>query len=154
MAALGSEPPRIRVAALIVIDGRVLLVRHRRGNRRYFLLPGGGVEHRETLADALKREVLEEVGLDIEVGDPVLLSDTVDPASPAHRVHIVFAATVLAGVPHAPENDPRVEDVAFATPSELDGLDLRPPIASAIRKVLDDPEHAGARYLGSLYVPE
>ena len=36
--------PRIRVAGLLINGGRVLLVRHEKDGRSYWLLPGGGVE--------------------------------------------------------------------------------------------------------------
>ena len=45
-------------------DGRILLVNNRRTGKLY--LPGGGVELGERLEAALKREVKEETGLDIE----------------------------------------------------------------------------------------
>lgn len=61
---------RERAAAIIERDGMVLMVRHRsRGasgrhdGEEYLTLPGGGVEVGESPADAVAREVAEEVGL-------------------------------------------------------------------------------------------
>lgn len=62
--------PRVRVAAVIIRDNRLLMVRERgRGETgrhdglEYWTLPGGGVEPGETPEAALAREVMEEVGL-------------------------------------------------------------------------------------------
>jgi 8-oxo-dGTP diphosphatase len=58
------------VSALIVRDGRVLMVR--RGKEPfegYWSLPGGRVEPGETPQEAVRREVREETGLEVEVGD-------------------------------------------------------------------------------------
>ena len=53
-----------------VLDGeRVLLVRHTYGDRARWDLPGGWVQAGEAPAEAARREVLEEVGLDLELDD-------------------------------------------------------------------------------------
>ena len=108
MAAPASREPRIRVAALLVIDGRVVLVRHRRGDRVYHLLPGGGVDWGETLSEALRREVREETGLEIDVGPLLFVNDTLDPSGSRHVVNLTFRATHLGGVPTDIPADTRV----------------------------------------------
>jgi len=73
--------PVARVAARVVLvdrAGRTLLFRggdpHRPQIGTWWFTPGGGVENGETLADAARREVTEETGLDVgDVGEPVLV---------------------------------------------------------------------------------
>ena len=55
--------PRVRVAALIHWQNRILLCRQEKPGREYWLLPGGGVDGGETLVGALRRELSEELGL-------------------------------------------------------------------------------------------
>ncbi len=65
-----AEPtPRARI--VIVRDGKVALIRRVRDGRTYFLFPGGGVEPGETPEDAARREAVEELGVDVEIGELV-----------------------------------------------------------------------------------
>lgn len=153
MARPVSDRPRIRVAALIEIADKIVVVRHATGSLRYHLLPGGGVDFGETLSEAVTREVREETGLEVSVGAPVLISDTIAPDGGRHIVNITFACTVVGGAIGAPE-DPRVEAVDLVTREELCGLDLRPPMATAVVALLESSEPCGAHYLGSMYTPE
>jgi len=69
--------PHVRVAAKAIVmrDGRLLVTRNVDAEGAFFLLPGGGQEHGESLPVALRREVMEEVGLAVEVHDLVPVRD-------------------------------------------------------------------------------
>ena len=60
---MGAEP-WIRVSALLRWGDGILLCRHDKRGRHVWLLPGGGVHSGETLMDALRREIAEEVGIE------------------------------------------------------------------------------------------
>lgn len=134
-----------------MIDDRVVVVRHAAGSRRYHLLPGGGVDYRETIEAALVREVREETGLVIEVGHPLFVSDTIDPAGSRHVINITMSARVDAGELTQTPEDPRVEAVETVTLAELAQLDLRPPMAHAIISRAMGSSDAPAQYLGALF---
>lgn len=154
MAAPDCEGPRVRVAALMLVDGKVVLVRHQKGHDSYYLLPGGGVEHGETLAEALIREVREETGLDVTVGRPLLLSDTIDPSSTRHLINVTFSAYVTGGPLRPPASDARVAGVVLVAPAELLTLDLRPPVARQLQHAIAMGPAFQAAYLGPLFVEE
>lgn len=142
--------PRIRVAALVVIDGDVVTVRHRKGDATYHLLPGGGVDWGESLEDALRREMAEETGLEIGSLRLLFVSDTIAPDGSRHVVNVTFAAEVTGGTLLEHAEDPRVEAVDLVSPAALTTLDLRPPIATEIVAALSQGDFS-ARYLGSRY---
>src|SRR5688500_5172566 len=65
-------PRTVGVRGLVVDgEGRVLLVRHSYG-KAYWHLPGGGVKRRESLVEALHRELREEVGV-VATAPPTML---------------------------------------------------------------------------------
>jgi 8-oxo-dGTP pyrophosphatase MutT (NUDIX family) len=50
----------------VINDGAVLLVRHNYGDRQSWRLPGGGVHSKEDPAATIRRELREEVSLEVE----------------------------------------------------------------------------------------
>jgi ADP-ribose pyrophosphatase YjhB (NUDIX family) len=141
------------VAALITLEGNVVCVRQKEGKSSYLLLPGGGVDYRETLEQALVREVREETGLEVVVGRPLFINDTIDPAGYRHLVNITFEATVTGGSLDAAEHDSAIVSVELVKPETLLELDLRPPIAGHLLNVLRG-EHSELQYLGPVFTSD
>ena len=74
-----SGPLRLRDAARAVIldtDRRILLVRFEFPDRHVWACPGGGLEPGESHEDALRRELREEVGLEVEDVGPCIWTRT------------------------------------------------------------------------------
>jgi 8-oxo-dGTP diphosphatase len=146
--------PRIRVSAILRWRDRVLLCRHEKPGKEYWLLPGGGVNSGESLVTALHRELAEEIGIDdqIPVEGPVAIVDSIAPmrtSAPKHVVHIIFAGD-LGGrsLEAVTSKDAAVRGHNLFTVGELDGVVLHPPIQRFLsRWQPGDP----AVYLGALW---
>jgi 8-oxo-dGTP diphosphatase len=152
---MGSEP-RIRVSAILNWKGRVLLCRHEKPGKEYWLLPGGGVNSGESLVDALHRELMEEIGIDeqLPVEGPVAIVDSIAPVrsfAAKHVVHIIFAGD-LGGrsLEAVTSQDAAVRGHRLFAFADLDGVVLHPPIQRFLsRWQPGDP----AVYLGALWAP-
>jgi 8-oxo-dGTP diphosphatase len=72
-----SIPGAIRVAAraLIIEDGRLLVMTYADDQGSWCVTPGGGIAKGETLGEGLRREVREELGIDVAPGDIVYVRE-------------------------------------------------------------------------------
>lgn len=90
--------------AVIVQQDDILLLKVKSTGK--WFLPGGGVEKNEDLAEGLRREVLEETGLTVEVGEPLLKKEHLfyyDPLDEAYHMFITFfRCRVVQGTLHDP----------------------------------------------------
>jgi ADP-ribose pyrophosphatase YjhB (NUDIX family) len=108
------------VGAVVVDEGRLLLVRrgHPPGVGRWSV-PGGRVEHGETICEAVVREVAEETALRCECGPLVGWVERIGEGY--HFVILDFRATVLSGSVATAGDD--AAEVAWVPLEQIGGLD-------------------------------
>lgn len=56
-------PEKIRAAAIIIRNNKILLIHRRETGKEYWVFPGGGVKEGETTKDAAARELKEETSI-------------------------------------------------------------------------------------------
>lgn len=92
---MAKMKPRLAVRALILHQDRLLLVNaYPDGHLGLWCAPGGGCEAGQSLPENLAREVMEETGLTITVGPPVLVNEFHDPQTGFHQVDLFFRCSV------------------------------------------------------------
>lgn len=120
-------------AAILVERGRVLLTQRKRGTHLEgaWEFPGGKVEPGEDPKDALARELREEIGVDVAVGDIV---EVTFHRYPQKAVLLLFySAARLPGSPEPQAID--VADVRWAAANELRDEEFPPADVAVLRKV-------------------
>lgn len=130
--------PVVGVGAVIVRDGRALIVRRGHEPRQgEWSLPGGLVDLGESLVEAVAREAREETGLAIEVG---AIIETFDRVHRDADGRIRFHFVIIDFVCRAPEGDAvagsDAEAVRWVTGDELDTYGVNAHAAAVIRKGL------------------
>jgi ADP-ribose pyrophosphatase YjhB (NUDIX family) len=126
------------VGGVVLIDGRVLLVKRRfEPLAGRWSLPGGALEVGESLAEGLARELKEETGLDVDVGPVVDVFDRItrdpDGRTRFHYVLIDYVCRPRGGDPVAGSD---VSEVALADVDDLSRFDLTPKALEVIARAL------------------
>lgn len=135
-SSIESSAPRIRIAAAIITNanGQLLLVRKR--GTRFFMQPGGKLRPGETSRNALRRELLEELGCKLEHAHRVGVFLAPAANEPQHFVEAaLFRTTVLGEIRPAAE----IEELLWLSLPEAGKHPLAPltrdhviPIVSSI----------------------
>jgi len=86
-----NRGPKLAVDCISLVDGKVLLI-HRRNEPVGWALPGGFVEYGETVEDAVRREMKEETGLELDQLRQFHVYSEPGRDKRGHTVSVVFVA--------------------------------------------------------------
>jgi 8-oxo-dGTP diphosphatase len=130
------ERPLVGVGGVVIVEGRALLIR--RGSaplKGEWSIPGGMLELGETLDQGVRRELAEETGLEVLVGDLIEVFERVfvddDGRTQYHFVILDYLCEVVSGEARAGSD---VTDVAWAREEELASYKLTPTATRVIKR--------------------
>jgi 8-oxo-dGTP diphosphatase len=130
--------PMVGVGGIVLNEGKVLLVkRGKQPGYGKWSIPGGMVELGETLSEAIKREVLEECGIEIELTDVVAVLERVirreDERVRYHYVLVDFLGYWKGG-DLQPASD--ILEARWADPAEMETLEMTERTQKVVYEVM------------------
>lgn len=125
---------KIVTAGIVRHQNRILIAQRRRGKAQEFLweFPGGKLEPGETLEECLKRELFEEMRLDVEVGD-FFMDSQFDYESGSILLKVFWANCMNEDISYLDSH----EQVKWVEPHELSSYDFAPADRPVIRALLE-----------------
>mgnify|MGYP006307601979 CR=1 FL=1 len=120
----------VRVAAVIFINNKLLLVEHQKPNMAYWVLPGGKLEPGESIEECAEREIREECRITVKVTGLLAAGRMYNEQKDA--ADIFLNCTHVAGTPALgtdPEagKDASLSDLRLVPRNDFRSLRLYPP---------------------------
>ena len=117
-------------------NGRVLMVRtHKWGDR--WGIPGGKIERGESSTAALRREILEETGLELADVNFILVQDCIDSPEFQRPEHFLLLNYLARATSTAVALNDEAEEFRWLTPADAFSLNLNQPTRFLLMEVLE-----------------
>jgi 8-oxo-dGTP diphosphatase len=133
------ERPFIGVGGVVISEGRALLVRRGRPPLLdQWSIPGGALEIGETLIEGVRRELLEETGIEVNVGEVIEVFERIDMDAGGKAKHHYVVLDYLCEYKHGEARaGSDVTDVVWATQEELAKYSLSETATRVILKAFE-----------------
>lgn len=138
---------KVRPAALIIHNNHLLTLKYSYPNGIIYALPGGNLEFGEELESALKRELTEEITLDVEIGNVRYIAEVFHEN--VNTIHFIFDSLSFEGVPTLNPLETKAEEIVWLPLESIQDYLLYPNIGKYLKKedatlflgVIDQPRY-------------
>jgi 8-oxo-dGTP diphosphatase len=112
--------PKIGTGVIIIKDGKVLVLRRKGNHAPKYAIPGGHFEMGETFEESAKREMREELGIDLIDPKVIAVTNNLETyrEEGKHYISVILLAEKFSGEPKIMESD-KHEDMHWCDPRNL-----------------------------------
>ncbi|POY35194.1 NUDIX hydrolase [Solitalea longa] len=141
---------KIRPSVVLLNNDSVLLMKYIYSDTEVYGLPGGNPEIGESLQEAVKRELQEELSLSVEIDDLLFVAETHRTEKQEVVVHHIFSGKILAGTPELNAIHTSALSVEWINVEDIDGKNLYPNIGAEIKLLFGIGSTDRTTYLGNI----
>ena len=141
-----KEDFRVRVALVIIKDDNILLIQHKKNKKKYWVLPGGGLDYCETIEKAAVRELKEELNISVKVGKLIFIVESISNDRSRHILNLIYTGRIIKGRIKLAD-EPRLNDVKFMPIDKIDKIKLYPVIGNYLKKAYKNNFNSGVKTL-------
>ena len=125
---------KVRPSIAIFENNHLLLMQYRYGNTDVYNLPGGNVDKGETLTETVVRELMEELGIEVEVETMILSGDVIMPGGKEDVLHCVFEGKILSGKPILNPKQTSALSLVWMPLVDLHELEMYPNVGAELQR--------------------
>ena len=125
---------KVRPSIAIFENNHLLLMQYRYGNTDVYNFPGGNVDKGETLTETVVRELMEELGIEVEVETMILSGDVIMPGGKEDVLHCVFEGKILSGKPILNPKQTSALSLVWMPLVDLHELEMYPNVGAELQR--------------------
>jgi 8-oxo-dGTP diphosphatase len=132
---------KIRPAACIIKDKKILLMRYRYGGVDVFNLPGGNLDFGEYMANCVERELYEELNVKVKASEILLFGEMKSRDNTENILHFIFSTEIIDGEPIINKNETSALEVVWIKLEDLPNLKMYPLVGQQLLNKLQNPNN-------------
>lgn len=129
---------KVRPAILIIENQKILTMKYIYGGKEVYNLPGGNLELGEYLNQALAREMVEELGIEVEIGELILIGEVHSDEEEQRKqtLHLLFEGKIMKGLPTLNPKETSALAIHWLSANDLEKVNLYPNLTIQIKDYL------------------
>ena len=142
---------RCRPALVLLENNHLLVMKYQYGDHFIYNLPGGNPDPGELLSETIARECMEELGIDVEVGQMLLMGQVSGTENRDDVLHILFEGELIGGIPELQVGETNAQEVLWLPINQLSQVTMYPNIGMELTDLLITQQKG--KYVGAIQQP-
>jgi ADP-ribose pyrophosphatase YjhB (NUDIX family) len=126
-------------------------MKYQYGEQFIYNLPGGNPDPGELLSETISRECMEELGIDVEVGQMLLMGQVSGTENRDDVLHILFEGELIGGIPELQVGETNAQEVLWLPINQLSQVTMYPNIGMELTDLLITQQKG--KYVGAIQQP-